>query len=162
MTCQWGVKTLEVIPEGGFVIEYVGEVCSNAEIRRREEKCKNKKYGHDTTYLFDIKAGKLKQPNVIDSTYCGNSSRFISHACKSNANLQIHNVLINNSDVKTHRIALFAKKDIEQYEDLTLDYALGLSELNEDDEPLSKDKFKCFCKKTGCRRYMLQKKYIKL
>ena len=148
----WGVKTLEGIPKGAFVIEYVGEVCSHKEIKRRSDK-----YGSDDTYLYNINGGNLENPNVIDATYYGNVSRFINHSCKPN--LQMQNVLINSSE-STHRIAFFATKNIKQNEILTVDYALELSG-DADDEPLSKDKFKCLCGKS-CRGYMLQKKYINL
>ena len=151
----WGVKTLESIPEGAFVIEYVGEVCSAAKIRSREKECKNNKYGHDTTYLFDINARKQKKPNVIDATYYGNISRFISHACKSEsmANLRIHNVLINNYDLKTHRIALFATKEINEGEELTLDYGIS--------GPLKRvtkryKRKKCLCE-NNCPNYLYPK-----
>ena len=152
----WGVKTLESIPEGAFVIEYVGEVCSAAKIRSREKECKNNKYGHDTTYLFDINARKQKKPNVIDATYYGNISRFISHACKSEsmANLRIHNVLINNYDVMTHRIALFATKEINEGDELTLDYGISGPP-----NPLvpEEDKKKCRCHE-HCPRYLYFRK----
>ena len=38
--CGWGVKTLENIKKGSFVVEYVGEVISNEEAEER-----GKKYG---------------------------------------------------------------------------------------------------------------------
>ena len=42
--CGWGVKTLENIKKGSFVVEYVGEVITNEEAEER-----GKKYG--TFYL---------------------------------------------------------------------------------------------------------------
>ena len=38
--CGWGVKTLENIKEGAFVVEYVGEVITSEEAEQR-----GKKYG---------------------------------------------------------------------------------------------------------------------
>ena len=38
--CGWGVKTLENIKKGSFVVEYVGEVITNEEAEER-----GKKYG---------------------------------------------------------------------------------------------------------------------
>ena len=36
--CGWGVKTLENIKKGTFVVEYVGEVISNEEAEERGRK----------------------------------------------------------------------------------------------------------------------------
>ena len=40
--CGWGVKTLENIKEGAFVVEYVGEVITSEEAEQR-----GKKYGEE-------------------------------------------------------------------------------------------------------------------
>lgn len=40
----WSVRTLDTIPRGAFVCEYVGEVISDAEADIRE----------DDSYLFDL------------------------------------------------------------------------------------------------------------
>ena len=52
--CGWGVKTLENIKKGSFVVEYVGEVITNEEAEER-----GKKYGmfynyyaNDSTMVF--------------------------------------------------------------------------------------------------------------
>jgi SET domain-containing protein len=45
--CGWGVKTLEVIKQGSFVTEYVGEVITSDEAEER-----GKKYGEDRLETF--------------------------------------------------------------------------------------------------------------
>ena len=48
--CGWGVKTLEKIKRGSFVVEYVGEVITSEEAERRGEKYD----AAGRTYLFDL------------------------------------------------------------------------------------------------------------
>ena len=48
--CGWGVKTLEKIKKGQFVVQYVGEVITSEEAERR-----GKDYdAAGRTYLFDL------------------------------------------------------------------------------------------------------------
>ena len=47
--CGWGVKTLENIKKGSFVVEYVGEVITNEEAEER-----GKKYGGSSFSRFRI------------------------------------------------------------------------------------------------------------
>ena len=48
--CGWGVKALERIKKGSFVVQYVGEVITSGEAESR-----GKKYDADgRTYLFDL------------------------------------------------------------------------------------------------------------
>ena len=72
-----------------------------------------------------MRCSKKKQ-KIIDSTHYGNISRFINHACVPN--LRVHPVIIDSpsNDLSTHHIALFAIKNIEKGEELTLDYAVKL------------------------------------
>jgi len=43
-TRGWGVKTLNAIPKGSYVCEYIGEILSDVEADHRE----------DDSYLFDL------------------------------------------------------------------------------------------------------------
>jgi hypothetical protein len=45
--CGWGVKTLENIRKGSFVVEYVGEVITNEEAEER-----GKKYGKNLKTIW--------------------------------------------------------------------------------------------------------------
>ena len=47
-------------------------------------------------------------------------ARFINHSC--NPNLVVRSVFADRLDLRYHRIAFFAKRDIRQGEELTIDY----------------------------------------
>lgn len=99
--CGWGVKTLEPIKKGSFVVEYVGEVILSEEAERR-----GKTYGQfflnqifqnvssyylftssDTngiTYLFDVDFHDSENLYTIDAAFYGNVAHFINHSCNPN------------------------------------------------------------------------------
>lgn len=67
----WGLKALQDIKVGQFVIEYVGEVIDEAEYKRRLQRkmeLKNESY-----YFLTI-----DQNRIIDAEPKGNLSRFMS------------------------------------------------------------------------------------
>ncbi|XP_062574314.1 histone-lysine N-methyltransferase SUV39H2-like [Saccostrea cucullata] len=114
----WGVKTLQKIKEGSFVIEYVGEVITDKEAERR-----GKQYDAvGRTYLFDLDYNPGDCPFTVDAGYYGNVSHFINHSC--DPNLEVFAVWINTLDPRLPRIALFSKRDIEKGEELTFDYMM--------------------------------------
>jgi len=115
--CGWGVKSLENIKAGSFVVEYVGEVISNEEAERR-----GKKYDAEgRTYLFDLDFN-LGDENLytVDAAFYGNCSHFINHSC--DPNLSIFNVYINNLDPNMPQLCLFARRDIKKGEQISFDY----------------------------------------
>ena len=71
------------IPKGTRLIEYTGEVISNAEADRRYE-IKGDDDGH--TFLF-IASSRT----VIDAGVDGNEARFINHHCRPNCETVIEN-----------------------------------------------------------------------
>lgn len=114
----WGVKTLQKIKEGSFVVEYVGEVITDKEAERR-----GKQYDAvGRTYLFDLDYNPGDCPFTVDAGYYGNVSHFINHSC--DPNLEVFAVWINTLDPRLPRIALFSKRDIEKGEELTFDYMM--------------------------------------
>lgn len=70
----WGLKALELIGEGQFVIEYVGEVIDEAEYRLRLQQKQERKNEH---YYFLT----IDQNRMIDAEPKGNLSRFMSECC---------------------------------------------------------------------------------
>lgn len=79
----WGLRTLEDIPKGAFVCEYVGEVLTNAELFDRVSKSANVEE-HSYPVLLDADwatEGVLKDEEALclDATYYGNVARFINH-----------------------------------------------------------------------------------
>lgn len=114
----WGVKTLQNIKRGSFVMEYVGEVITNEEAERR-----GKRYDAEgRTYLFDLDYNDGDCPFTVDAGYYGNVSHFVNHSC--DPNLEVFGVWINTLDPRLPRIALFAKRDIARGEELTFDYMM--------------------------------------
>ncbi|XP_026859467.2 histone-lysine N-methyltransferase EHMT1 isoform X3 [Electrophorus electricus] len=105
----WGVRTLQDIPRGTFVCEYVGEIISDAEADVRE----------DDSYLFslDSKAGDMY---CIDARFYGNISRFINHHCEPN--LFPCRVFTSHQDLRFPHIAFFASKNISTGDELGFDY----------------------------------------
>ncbi|XP_072742507.1 histone-lysine N-methyltransferase NSD2 isoform X2 [Anoplolepis gracilipes] len=108
----WGLKTLEDIKAGQFVIEYVGEVIDEAEYKRRLHRKKELK--NENFYFLTIDNNR-----TIDAEPKGNLSRFMNHSCAPNCETQKWTV---NGDT---RIGLFALRDIESGEELTFNYNLA-------------------------------------
>ncbi|KAK3738798.1 hypothetical protein RRG08_035678 [Elysia crispata] len=118
-TKGWGVKTLQPIKKGTFVIEYVGEVITNEEAEKR-----GKTYdASGMTYLFDLDFHDSDGPFSVDAGTYGNASHFINHSC--DPNLDVHVVWINTLDPLLPHICLFARRDIAKNEELTFDYNCG-------------------------------------
>lgn len=115
--CGWGVKTLENIKKGTFVLEYVGEVITSEEAERR-----GKKYdAEEQTYLFDLDYHMGdKNPYTIDAAMLGNVGSFVNHSCEPN--LLIYNVWVDCVDPNLPRLCMFASRNIDKHEELTFDY----------------------------------------
>lgn len=78
----WGLKTLESIKEGQFVIEYVGEIIDEAEFKQRLEQKKGRK--NQNYYFLTIDNNR-----IIDAEPKGNLSRFMSKCDSSNKIVKI-------------------------------------------------------------------------
>jgi hypothetical protein len=81
----WGLRTLDELPKGAFVCEYVGELLTNTELRERTSQ-KAHKAGY--TYPVDLDAGcdsdgvlEDKEALCLDASFYGNVGRFINHRC---------------------------------------------------------------------------------
>uniref|UniRef100_A0A8C5Q999 Euchromatic histone lysine methyltransferase 1 n=1 Tax=Leptobrachium leishanense TaxID=445787 RepID=A0A8C5Q999_9ANUR len=105
----WGVRTLQDIPMGTFVCEYVGELISDTEADVRE----------DDTYLFDLD-NKDGEVYCIDARFYGNISRFINHLCEPN--LLPVRVFMSHQDLRFPRIAFFSSRQIDAGEEIGFDY----------------------------------------
>uniref|UniRef100_A0A673WFE7 Euchromatic histone-lysine N-methyltransferase 1b n=1 Tax=Salmo trutta TaxID=8032 RepID=A0A673WFE7_SALTR len=105
----WGVRTLQEIPQGTFVCEYVGEIISDAEADVRE----------NDSYLFNLD-GKEGDVYCIDARFYGNISRFINHMCEPN--LFPCRVFTAHQDLRFPHIAFFTCETIKAGEELGFDY----------------------------------------
>lgn len=92
---MWGLFTLETIPAGAFVVEYIGEVLTS-----KDGDTRGKFYDHvGMSYLFDMSDPdendkydmRIQEtssdnffPLCIDAAFHGNESRFVNHSCDPN------------------------------------------------------------------------------
>ncbi|PKY21562.1 SET domain-containing protein [Rhizophagus irregularis] len=133
----WGVRSLQFIKEGEFVMEHVGEVI-DARIASLRAVCYDKL---DTMSYFDLDYDfdKKERRKVLslDSNYWCGISRFLNHSC--NANLITIPFFVENKDKRWQRIAFFAQRDIKAFSELTLDYKI------------ESDEFDCYCGSQYCR-----------
>jgi len=159
--CGWGVRAMENIKAGSFVVEYVGEVITSDEAEER-----GKKYDAEgRTYLFDLDFN-LGDENLytVDAAFYGNLSHFINHSC--DPNLNIFNVYINNLDPNMPQLCLFARREIKKGEQISFDYCQSTANVNSQDmiaSPLKKikeaeesikERPECRCGAPNCRKVL--------
>lgn len=102
------------------IFECLGEILSETEAAAREDK----------SFFFPIKLGKSIQlldisqnqkrlqndsQFIIDASNVGNLSRFVNHSFTPNAKF----------DLSAENLFLFAIRDIEEGEEITVDYTMG-------------------------------------
>ncbi|KAJ9550804.1 hypothetical protein OSB04_014849 [Centaurea solstitialis] len=133
--CGWGVEAAEPIKKGEFIIEYVGEVISDALCEQRLWDMKHK--GIKNFYMCEI-----RKDFTIDATFKGNTSRFLNHSCGPNCNLEKWDV-----DGET-RVGVFAARSIKAGEPLTYDYRFVQFGAE----------VKCHCGASSCQGYLGTKK----
>ncbi|XP_028967625.1 histone-lysine N-methyltransferase ASH1L [Galendromus occidentalis] len=134
----WGVRSLETIKAGQFILEYIGEVVSDTLFRRRmEEVYKNDKHH----YCLNLSGGM-----VIDGYRMANEGRFVNHSCEPNCEMQKWSV---NG---VYRIALFSLKDIPAMTELSYDY--NFENFNNDRQQL------CRCGSQNCRGFIGARKKV--
>uniref|UniRef100_K3WTU8 Uncharacterized protein n=1 Tax=Globisporangium ultimum (strain ATCC 200006 / CBS 805.95 / DAOM BR144) TaxID=431595 RepID=K3WTU8_GLOUD len=108
-THGWGAFALERIRRGEFLYEYTGALISDDEAERRG----NIYDVMAISFLFDVNTDE-----VVDATRKGNKSKFANHKATVSANCEAKILLVNGE----HRIALYARDDIEIGEELFFDY----------------------------------------
>nr|CAB3458794.1 unnamed protein product [Digitaria exilis] len=145
----WGLRTLDELPKGTFICEYVGELLTNMELCERASE-KALKAGN--MYPVDLDAdrrsdGVLKDQEVLclDTTCYGNVARFINHRCYD-ANLVEIPVEMETPDYHYYHLALFTSKKVDAFEELTWDYGI-----NFDDDKNPGRAFQCLCGSRYCR-----------
>ncbi|KAG5721632.1 Histone-lysine N-methyltransferase, H3 lysine-9 specific [Termitomyces sp. T112] len=162
----WGVFAgAKKIYAGSFIGVYAGELLTDrvGEIRG----ITYNKFGR--TYLFDLDFWHLKQGKedwdiqyTVDAYHAGNFTRFLNHSCDPNCSLV--SCYINDSDLQKPLLTVFAKRDIEPFEELCFSYSgeSGDGEQGEEDPRSSpagdKDAvyIKCACKAWNCTGYMFK------
>lgn len=135
-----GVFAIATIPAGTRIIEYTGELISEAEGERRYPTAPDGDEEPEHTYLLT-----LDTERVIDANVGGNEARFINHSCEPNCEP------IAFGD----HMWIVAVRDIAPGEELAYDYAI---ELDEPHTPARKRRFPCACEATRCRGSILKPK----
>ncbi|KAM7521748.1 hypothetical protein LguiA_011650 [Lonicera macranthoides] len=145
----WGLRTLEDLPKGAFVCEYVGEVLTNAELYDRVSR-RPKNEEHAYPVLLDADWGseeflKDEEALCLDATYYGNVARFINHRC-FDSNLVEIPVEVETPDHHYYHLAFFTARKVAALEELTWDYGI---DFDDRDHPVKA--FRCRCGSKFCR-----------
>jgi len=129
-----GVFARRALREDETVIEYKGEIISEAEIERRYPE---DRAGLNHTFVFGV-----EHDYNIDGGAKGNAARWINHSCAPNC----------DTFEEGRRIFIRAARNIRPGEELTYDYAI------EAGEPLTKAlkaRWPCWCGAKKCRGTVL-------
>ncbi|XP_058094811.1 probable inactive histone-lysine N-methyltransferase SUVR2 isoform X2 [Magnolia sinica] len=145
----WGLRTLEELPKGTFVCEYVGEVLTNSELYERNIRCTGNEK-HHYPVLLDADWGsegvlKDEEALCLDATFYGNVARFINHRC-FDANLVEVPVEVETPDHHYYHLAFFTTRKVEALDELTWDYGI---DFDDRDHPVKA--FRCGCGSKFCR-----------
>ncbi|KAK7305339.1 hypothetical protein VNO77_43244 [Canavalia gladiata] len=171
----WGIRTLEDLPKGAFVCEYVGEVVTNIELYERTVQSRGEEKKH--MYAVPLNAEwcsknilKDEEALCLDATMYGNVARFINHRCTDAILIAIPvevetpdhhyyhvwNLKFLDSLFLLHlvfkELAFFAQRKVAAMEELTWDYGIDFS-----DHDHSLTAFRCLCNSPLCRDQRLKK-----
>ncbi|TYI15972.1 hypothetical protein ES332_A08G223700v1 [Gossypium tomentosum] len=140
----WGLRTLENLPKGAFVCEFVGEILTIPELyaRNREK--------HTSPVLLDAYWGlkgvpKDEEALCLDATCYGNVARFINHRCLD-ANLIEIPVEVETPEFHYYHLAFFTTREVHALEELTWDYGIDFDDLDHHVKT-----FQCRCGSKFCR-----------
>ncbi|KAH8517505.1 hypothetical protein H0E87_005441 [Populus deltoides] len=148
----WGLRTLELLPKGTFVCEYVGEILTNKEFyeRKMQRATSNKTEKHAYPAVLDADwclKGVVNDEEALclDATFYGNVARFINHRCLD-ANMIEIPVKIETLDHHYYHLAFFTTREVNASEELTWDYGI---DFDDTDQPV--ELFHCRCGSKFCR-----------
>jgi hypothetical protein len=130
----WGVFTDIDIRQGEMIIEYRGELISNAMAEKREKEYESAKIGSD--YMF-----RIDEYTVCDASKHGNVARFINASCTPNCYPKI--IFLDGMK----RVVVYAKRDIRAGEELCYDYKFDIEY-----DPAKR--IPCICGAPDCRGFL--------
>ncbi|KAM3355203.1 hypothetical protein ACQJBY_025787 [Aegilops geniculata] len=159
----WGVRSLDFIPTGHFVCEYIGELLDNEDAQERD----------NDEYLFligdnyydvsrwdnlqktipSLRNGPGEEEEIffaVDALKCGNLARFINHSCTPN--LFTQNVLYDHDNKGMPHIMLFACEDIQPLEPLSYDYNYTIDGVHDSEGNIKKKR--CLCGSVECSGWL--------
>lgn len=128
----YGLKSNEVVPEGGFIYEYIGEVIDENRFRKRMIEYDQKNLKH---FYFMM----LKNNSFIDATMKGSLARFCNHSCNPNA--FVDKWVVGDK----LRMGIFAKRQILMGEEITFDYNV---------DRYGAQKQPCYCGEPNCIKFL--------
>ena len=99
----WGVYASEPITKDARIVEYKGQLVSQAEGGRRERRY----LPRQRIWIFNVNSRWVR-----DAAFGGNIARYINHACHPNCYV----------DIVDHTIWILASRRIETGQELTYDY----------------------------------------
>ena len=140
----WGVRTLEVIPKGSVVMEYVGEHCSRTTAEHRVAR-----WPSTDVYLMEIgKGGNVARSGgfTIDALHARNVSAFANFACYPN--MRKEPVLSAHWDTRFPHAVFIATRDIAADEELTYRRDEGARRGSSD------SRVPCMCGHVVCRKWV--------
>ncbi|KAF8394235.1 hypothetical protein HHK36_020442 [Tetracentron sinense] len=145
----WGLRTLEDLPMGAFVCEYVGEILTNTELYERNIRSTGNEK-HTYPVLLDADWGservlKDEEALCLDATIYGNVARFINHRCHDGNLIEIP-VEVETPDHHYYHVAFFTTRKVDALEELTWDYCIDFDDHN---HPVKA--FRCCCGSKFCR-----------
>ncbi|KAK6161211.1 hypothetical protein DH2020_004592 [Rehmannia glutinosa] len=143
----WGLRTLEDVPKGAFICEYVGEVVTNRELFERNIQNTGDKHTYPVLLDADWNSEdvvKDEEALCLDASVYGNIARFINHRC-FDANLVGIPVEVETPDHHYYHLALFTTRKVNALEEITWDYGIDFNDCH----PVKA--FQCHCGSKFCR-----------
>lgn len=128
----WGLRSIEPIKKGEFVVEYVGELIDEEECQRRLTKMNEE---NQTNFYFLT----IDKDKIIDAGPKGNLARFMNHSCQPNCETQ--KWMVRGATC----VGLFALQDIPADTELTFNYNLDCR---------GNEKTKCVCRAQNCSGFI--------
>ncbi|CAO3565467.1 unnamed protein product [Mortierella alpina] len=128
----FGLRAMEGLAAGTFVMEYIGEVLPHSSFVKRTREYSQ--MGVEHFYFMS-----LQSDEVIDATKKGCLARFINHSCNPNCHLE---KWVVGSKL---RIGIFTIKRVAEGEELTFDYQF---------ERYGAEAQKCYCGESNCTGFI--------
>ncbi|KAG6750697.1 hypothetical protein POTOM_045206 [Populus tomentosa] len=118
----WGLRTLQDLPKGSFICEYVGEILTNTELYERNIQNRgSNRHTYPVTLDADWGSEKVlrdEEALCLDATFSGNVARFINHRCHDGNLIDIP-VEVETPDRHYYHLAFFTTRDVTASEELT-------------------------------------------
>ncbi|KAJ6974801.1 hypothetical protein NC653_030821 [Populus alba x Populus x berolinensis] len=118
----WGLRTLQDLPKGSFICEYVGEILTNSELYERNIQNRgSNRHTYPVTLDADWGSEKVlrdEEALCLDATFSGNVARFINHRCHDGNLIDIP-VEVETPDRHYYHLAFFTTRDVTASEELT-------------------------------------------